>query len=255
MTITRTGTQVQDGVGRITIDHPPVNILTRDVLRGLRADLETLARYPSLRVLVLDAAGKHFSAGADVGEHLPPQFTQMIPEFIETVAALDHFPAPVIAAVQGKCLGGGFELVLGADIVIAADTASFGQPEILLGVAPPVAAAWLPSRCARGVAADLIFTGDPISADEACREGLVRRVVPAAELEARAFDMASRIARHSAAALRQAKRMLRAGRGEADAARLDAAGRLYLRSLMGTHDAVEGLRAFVDKRPPVWSHQ
>jgi cyclohexa-1,5-dienecarbonyl-CoA hydratase len=250
-----TRADVQNGLGRITIDHPPVNILTCDVLRALLADLEALGRDHSLRVLVLSAAGKHFSAGADVSEHLPPLFTQMIPEFIETVAALDHFPAPVIAAVQGKCLGGGFELVLGADLVVAADNASFGQPEILLGVAPPVAAAWLPSRCARGVAADLIFTGDPMTAAEACREGLVRHVVPAADLEARTLELASRITRHSAAALREAKRMLRAHRGETEAARLDAAGRLYVDSLMATRDAVEGLRAFVDKRPPVWSHQ
>ena len=253
--MTATHAEVQDGLGRITIDHPPVNILTRDVLRALRKDLETLARDSSLRALILSAAGKHFSVGADVGEHLPPQFKQMIPEFIETIAALDHFPAPVIAVVQGRCLGGGFELVLGADLIIAADTASFGQPEILLGVAPPVAAAWLPSRCARGVAAELIFTGDPMTAAEAHREGLVRHVVPAAELERQARELASRITRHSAAALREAKRMLRACRGEADAGRLDAAGRLYVDSLMGTRDAVEGLRAFVDKRPPVWSHQ
>jgi cyclohexa-1,5-dienecarbonyl-CoA hydratase len=244
-----------DGLGRIVIDHPPVNILTRDVLQAVRNELHGLAMDQSLRVLVVSAAGKHFSAGADVGEHLPPHFEKLIPEFLETISALDCFPVPVIAAVQGKCLGGGFELVLGADIIVAADTASFGQPEILLGVAPPAAAAWLPARCPRGLAAELIFTGDPITAAEAERAGLVRQVVPEAELESRTLALAARITRHSAAAVRAAKRMLRVGRGQAEAALLDAAGEVYVRSLMSTKDAREGLQAFLDKRAPVWSHQ
>ena len=104
----------ETGIGRIELNHPPLNILTRDVLRGIHAELRRLAEQPDLRVLLLTAAGEHFSAGADVGEHLPPHHLSMIPEFLETVAALDAFPLPVIAAVRGKCLGGGFELVHGS---------------------------------------------------------------------------------------------------------------------------------------------
>ncbi len=159
MTVTRT---LAGGIGRVRLDHPPLNILTREVLARFRSALETLAAEPGLRVLLLSAAGKHFSAGADVREHLPPEHTGLIPEFVETIAALDAFPLPVIAAVQGRCLGGGFELVQAADIVVAAESALFGQPEILLGVLPPAACALLPRRVPRGVAAELIYGGDPI---------------------------------------------------------------------------------------------
>ena len=98
---------IEDGLGRIVLSHPPLNILTRDVLAGVRRELDRLAGEPSLRVLLLGAEGKHFSAGADVGEHLPPDYRELIPEFMQTVADLVSFPLPVVAAVQGRCLGGG----------------------------------------------------------------------------------------------------------------------------------------------------
>ncbi|MDE3156782.1 MAG: enoyl-CoA hydratase/isomerase family protein [Acidobacteriota bacterium] len=242
----------EHGVARLVLDHPPVNILTRGVMQELREEMHRLAADPSLRVLVLQAAGKHFSAGADVGEHLPPHHEQLIAEFLQTVAELDAFPVPVIAAVQGKCLGGGFELVLAADLIVAAEGAAFGQPEIVLGVAPPVAAAWLASRTSRGLAADLVFTGDPITAVEAARGGLVRRVVPDASLEAEALALAGRISRHSGASLRHAKRMLRAREDDTNLMALEAAAAIYVDGLMSTEDAVDGLRAFVEKRTPAW---
>lgn len=246
---------VQDGVARVFIDRPPLNILTRDTLSALHVALADLASDPSIRVLVLSAAGKHFSAGADVGEHLPPVVDEMIPKFLETVTALDTFPLPTIAAVQGKCLGGGLEIVLGADIVIAADNAVFGQPEIVLGVVPPAACAMLPTRTTRGVAADLIFTGDPLPATDAQHAGLVRRVVPVDDLETAALGLAARISRHSAAALRVAKRSLRGPGREHQEAAMTAACAAYLDDLMGTADALEGLTAFVEKRQPTWRHR
>ena len=245
----------EDGVARLVLDHPPVNLLTRAVLRGLRGALAELAARRDLRVLILSAAGKHFSAGADVAEHLPPEHERLIPEFLDTLAALDAFPLPTVAAVAGRCLGGGFELVLAADVVIATRGASFGQPEILLGVVPPAAAAWLPQRCGRGLAAELVFTGDPIDADAAQRAGLVRQVVADGELDTAALAFAARIARHSGAALRVAKRSLRAGRAANADAALAETGRLYVESLMSTEDANEGLRAFVERRNPAWRHR
>jgi cyclohexa-1,5-dienecarbonyl-CoA hydratase len=243
---------VAGGIGRLTLNHPPLNILTREVLAGLRGELSALAAVPGVRVLVLSAAGTHFSAGADVREHLPPEHAAMIPEFLTTIAALDAFPVPVIAAVQGRCLGGGFELVQAADIIVAAEHAVFGQPEIQLGVIPPAACALLPARVGRGVAAEVIYGGDVLPAAEAARVGLVRRVVPDAELEDAALAIAARIARHSGAALRAAKRALRAG---TTAAALRAQGDWYLQGVMGTRDALEGLEAFVAKRAPVWTDQ
>jgi len=251
MTDRLVGATASNGIARITIDHPPLNILTRAVLAQMRDVLGSLAAQPDLRVAVLGAAGKHFSAGADVGEHLPPDFCDMIPEFLDTIAALDEFPVPVVAAVQGRCLGGGFELIQAADIVLAGEGAVFGQPEILLGVLPPAACVFLPELCPQGVARDIVFTGDPISAAEAHAIGLVRRVVPDDRLATEAQALAERIARHSAAALRHAKRAFPSRRRHM----LEAAGRLYVDELMATQDAVEGLTAFQEKRNPMWSHR
>jgi len=245
---------IEDGLGRIVLSHPPLNILTRDVLAGVRRELDRLGGEPSLRALLLGAEGKHFSAGADVGEHLPPDYRELIPEFMQTVADLVSFPLPVVAAVQGRCLGGGFELAMGADIIVAAEGASFGQPEILLGVLPPAACAILPRLCSPGLATEIVLGGDPLSAGEAEREGLVRQVVPESELEEAAMDMARKLTRHSAATLRIGKRMLVGDlTGVRDA--LDRAGALYMDELMETDDAREGLHAFMEKRRPEWRHR
>lgn len=248
-------TSFENGLGRVVLSNPPVNILTREIMASLREELAKLATEPSLRVLLLSSEGKHFSAGADVGEHLPPTYEEMIPEFIDTVSAIDTFPLPVVAAVQGKCLGGGFELVMAADIIVAAESASFGQPEIMLGVLPPAACPLLPDICPPGVAADLVFTGEALNAEEAQRAGIVRRIVPDAELESAALELAGRMTRHSAAALRIAKRMLRGGREAARADALSRAGAMYVDDLMQTKDALEGLQAFMEKRRPTWSHE
>lgn len=249
-----TKASIVSGVGRIHLDHPPLNILNRDVLRGVREEICRLAEEPELRVLVLSAAGKHFSAGADVGEHLPPHHLSLIPDFLETVAALDAFPLPVVAAVRGKCLGGAFELVQPVDLIVAGESASFGQPEILLGVFPPAACVLLAGRVPPGVAARVVYAGDALSAREAERHGLVAQVVPDAEVESAALALAVRIAAQSATALRAAKQTLHGAGAPARHAALRQAGHVYLHELMETHDAVEGLRAFSEKRRPVWRH-
>src|SRR5512134_1011454 len=123
----------ESGIGTITFAHPPLNILTQALLDDLRLRLALLADERTLRVLILEADGGDFSAGADVAEHLPPRFPSMISGFLETVRAIAEFPLPVIAGVQGRCLGAGFEIAQAADLVVAGEGATFGQPEILLG--------------------------------------------------------------------------------------------------------------------------
>ncbi|GBD31791.1 Cyclohexa-1,5-dienecarbonyl-CoA hydratase [bacterium HR33] len=243
-----------DGRAHLAIDNPPLNILTRGVLSELRGALEELSADLELRAVVLEARGKHFSAGADVREHLLPECRDLIPEFVDTVAALYEFPVPLIAAVRGKCLGGGLELVLAADMVIAEEGASFGQPEIRLGVFPPVACVLLPLLAPAGAAAELLFTGEAVSAAEAKELGIVRHVVPEGELESRTLELAQRVARHSAGTLRLTKRCYKAGRAVARET-WDRAARIYLDELMATEDAVAGLTAFLEKRQPVWRHR
>lgn len=248
-------TETGAGIATLTIDHPPLNVLTRAVLRDLRETATRLRDDPGVRVVVLAAAGKHFSAGADVGEHLPPTFRELIPEMVWTVEAIASLSVPVIAAVRGRCLGGGFELVQAADIVVAGEGASFGQPEIVLGVTAPIACALLPRRGAYGAAAEILFTGDAISARRAAEAGLVQRVVPDDGVEAEARSLAERCARHSAAALRLTKRTLRAAVGRSRPDALQAAAAIYVEQVMETHDALEGLRAFTEKRTPAWEHR
>lgn len=248
-------TRIEEGIGTVTLAHPPLNILTRQVLRELHEALDALAAKTDVRVLLLTAEGRHFSAGADVGEHLPPEFRELIPEFLATIRALAEFPAPVIAAVRGKCLGGGFEVAQAADIVVAGQGASFGQPEILLGVAPPAACAFLPGLCPPGLAAELVLTGDSIDARRAYEAGIIGHVVEDDRVEETARALAARMARHSGAALRLTKRSLRHGLAAQRAEALRTAGTIYTQELMETKDAVEGLQAFLDKRKPEWVHR
>lgn len=244
-----------EGIGTITLSHPPLNILTRRLLEELRGRLEELTAAPDLRVLLLAAEGKHFSAGADVGEHLPPDFEQMIPEFLDTIQALASFPLPVIAAVRGRCMGGGFELVQAADIVIAGESALFGQPEIVLGVCAPAAAVLLSSRAGHAVASEILFTGDSLTADQAAEAGIVLRVVPDAVVEEEARLLALRIARHSAAALRATVKTVRLRTEAWLPEALRGAAGIYVDELMRSEDPEEGLRAFLEKRTPTWNHR
>jgi len=247
-------TSVADGIARVVLDQPPLNVLTRGTLAELRQALKGLAEQRDLRVLTLSAAGRHFSAGADVAEHMPPVFRDLIPEFLETVLAVADFPLPVIAAVQGRCLGGGFELVSAADIIIASEDAIFGHPELKLGVFPPAACVLLPALCPWGVVAELLYTGEPMTAAQAREAGLAREVVPPDRLQPTVTALAQRIARHSAVALRATKRCVR----EAfliQREMLWRAGRVYTDDLMATEDAVVGLAAFLEKRQPVWRHE
>jgi len=244
---------INQGIAHAVLNAPPLNILTRELLAGLRDALEANKSDPSLRVLVVSGAGKHFSAGASVEEHLPGQFEEMIPQFIETILAVDRFPVPTIFAVQGRCLGGAFELVLAGDMIVAAEGSLFGVPEIQLGVLPPAACVQLPVLAPAGVAAELIYTGEPMDAAAAHRAGLVSRVVPPDSLQDEALALAASIAQRSGAALRAAKRAMRVGRGDL-ADRMHAVSQLYMNDLMATADATEGLASFMEKRQPEWSH-
>lgn len=248
-------TEIEQGVATLTLDHPPLNILTRAVLGGLRDALAALENTPELRVVRLVAAGKHFSAGADVGEHLPPQHEALIPEFCDTIERLARFPLPVVAAVRGRCLGGGFELAMAADVIVAGEGATFGQPEIMLGVTAPVACVMLPRLSSHGFATELLFAGDAVSATRARAAGVVQHVVPDGTVEDEALAICRRIARHSGAALRATKKTLLDSACRPLDQALKAAGEQYVGELMKTDDALEGLNAFLEKRAPVWRHR
>jgi cyclohexa-1,5-dienecarbonyl-CoA hydratase len=245
----------EDGSARIELNAPPLNLLSRAGLAELRQALAGLAPDPELRVVLLEARGTDFSGGGVVREHLAPDYKTVVPELGVTALALHDFPVPVVAAVQGRCLGSGFQLVQAADVVVAGESASFGQPEIRLGVFAPVACALLAEKCGQGLAARLLYTGETLSAERALAAGLVSDVVPDADLPAAARAVVTAIAEHSAATIRLLKKALRAvRRGQAGMA-IATATHTYVTELMQTQDASEGLTAFLEDRPPAWTHQ
>lgn len=247
--------ETADGIATLTLCHPPVNVLTRAVLVAFREHLAAIEADPAARVVLIEAEGKHFSAGADVAEHLHPTFRELIPDFLDTIAALWECPLPVVAAVQGRCMGGGFELVQPADVIVAGESATFGQPEIVLGVFPPAACVLLPRLCGPARAAEIVLGGENIAAAEAAGFGLPVRVVPDGEVAREGRTVAERFAARSGAASRVAKRALRAAAHGPVAAALSRVRRIYTDDLMATHDANEGLEAFLAKRQPSWEHR
>lgn len=240
-------------VARLTLDRPPVNVLNIAMLEELTAAVRALGSDPDTRVLVLAGAGKAFCAGVDVEDHTADRVEAMIEAFAGALEALRAAPVPVIAAIHGAALGGGCELTLACDLVLARDDVKLGQPEIRLGVFPPAAAALLPRLVGRQRALDLILTGRVVGADEALRLGLVARVLPEDGFDEAVSEYAGSMAALSRPVLVMTKRAVVENLELPAGAALQAADRLYLTELMALHDPHEGLSAFMEKREPVWS--
>ena len=239
----------RDGpVLHVILDRPPLNVLTIAMMGELR---DALGGIRDARVVTIRGEGKGFSAGVDVREHLPETIGAMLAAFRGMATAVLQCPTPVVAQVHGPCLGGGMELAMAADLAYAADTATFGQPEIQLGVFPPFAAALYPAWFGRGRAAELVLLGDRMTAQDAFARGLIAAVVPEADLAPKVEAVCAKLAAHSPSSLRLAREALRLGGSQGPAA-LPAVEALYRDRLMKTEDAREGLAAFLEKRSPKW---
>jgi cyclohexa-1,5-dienecarbonyl-CoA hydratase len=244
----------KDGVARLVLNKPPLNVLDIAMMHEINTALEKLSGDPTVKVLVFEAAEgcKAFSAGVDVSEHTADMVEEMIEVFHRIFRLLDALDVPSVAVVGGAALGGGCELALFCDMIIASEKASFGQPEIQVGVLAPVAAVALPGIIGPKKAMELLLTGDRIRAIEAERLGLVNKVVPPDELGAAVDELVGKLTKLSAAALRLNKQALQIGSvGRFDEG-LMAVEELYLGPLMDTEDAHEGLAAFMEKRAPIW---
>lgn len=245
--------ETKNGASTLTLRRAPLNVLDIATLTQFESALTELTRDESIRVLVVKAEGKMFSAGVDVADHTPDKVGGMIPLFDRVCRALANFPAPTIAVVHGHALGGGCELVLCCDLAVMTDHAKIGQPEIQLAAIAPIAALRLPQLVGYRNAADILFTGRSLTADEALKMGLVNAVVSAEQLEQWVEDKVTKLTSLSRVALTMTKRALHIGFGawDSSAAELE---RLYLEELMKTEDAREGLTAFMEKRAAVWRH-
>ncbi len=247
--------EVGDGLGTITLNRPPLNVLNIAMMEEINDVLRKWQDRQDMKVVLFRARGKCFSAGVDVSEHMGDLAPIMIEVFHGMFRLMDKLEIPTVASVHGSCLGGGCELAIFCDMVVAAQSATFGQPEILVGVFPPIAAQIMPRIIGRKAAMDLILSGRTLSSEEAGRIGLVNKVSSEKELESTTSEFLKPYLKLSAEVLRKAKKAIMAGLRDDFEDSLKVIEDIYLKELMKTEDAHEGLRAFVEKRRPVWKNR
>ncbi|BCG48240.1 Cyclohexa-1,5-diene-1-carbonyl-CoA hydratase [Citrifermentans bremense] len=236
---------------KLTLARPKANIVDAAMIAALLQAMERHLKEPRLRGVLLTAEGPHFSFGASVDEHLPDSCAQMLKSLHELVLRLVESPVPVLVAVRGQCLGGGLEVVAACNLIFAAPNAQLGQPEIKLAVFAPAASCLLPERIGQAQAEDLLFSGRSVSAEEALNMGLVS--VIAEDPDQAALDYFDKhLAPVSASTLRYAVRAARQDTALRIRAKIAFVEKLYLDEMMKTHDSVEGLTAFIEKRQPTW---
>lgn len=248
---------IEDRVGRIRLARPPLNVFNIAMMREIGAAVAECVRQRDLVAIVFEAGPgvRAFSAGVAVEEHVEETIYQMLDAFHAIFRALEQGGKPTIAVVDGAALGGGCELVAGCDIVIASERARFGQPEIKLGVFPPVAAVLLPRIIGDKRARELMLTGELINATEAARLGLVNYLVSPEQLAPKTEEILSRLRELSAPALEMTRRAIDMARGLSFEEALSRVENLYLNELMKTEDAREGVNAFMEKRKPAWRNR
>ncbi len=238
---------------RLRLAKPRANLIDAPMIAALKAAFEAHAASPIVGAL-LDAEGGSFSYGASVEEHLADRCAQMLSSLHSLILEMVEWRAPILVAVRGQCLGGGLEVALAGSLIFAARDAKFGQPEMQLGVFAPAASCLLPPRIGQAAAEDLLFSGRSIDAEEAFRIGLVHAI--AEDPEAAALDYFDKhLGKKSAAAMACAVAAARGLYAPTLRRRLGEVEELYLEDLMKTHDANEGLAAFLAKRPPDWRHR
>lgn len=238
----------------LVFSHPTGNIITAEIAAQLRAAIDDLHDARHLRLITIEGEGADFSFGASVPEHTADRIGRVLPEMHALIGDLLAAPAPTAAIVRGRCLGGGFELALACDFIFAAETATFGLPEIALGVFPPAASVLLPLRIGAARATSAVLRGDARPAAEWASCGLIELVAAADRLPAAVDEWFDRtLAKWSAEALRHAVRAVRGPLVEAAGRGLSAVERLYLDDLMRSRDAIEGIQAFLEKRAPRWT--
>lgn len=251
----QTKTAVSDGVATIAIDNPPANVLSKSVLLEIGAAVQSYQKDPAVRGILITGEGANFAAGADIKEIAQvvdaKEGERLSLEAHRLVTAIEESDVPVLAAINGYCLGGGCELALACHLRTANDKARIGQPEIRIGIVPGMGGiVRLPRLVGGPKALEMLLTGEPISAQEAYRVGLVNLVVPEAELRRQSqMLLAKRIGPMSKVAVAKILRGVREAMQKSipDAVKLEAS---LFGAMMPTADKAEGVAAFIEKRPP-----
>jgi cyclohexa-1,5-dienecarbonyl-CoA hydratase len=244
--------EYRDSVVRITLNRPPLNIFDIAMMEEMDNAISRVRSVADVKLLVIDHRGKAFSAGVSIQDHTPDKVEEMLEKFHGMFRHLDALAVPSLALVDGMALGGGCELAAFCDMVIASDRAAFGQPEIKVGVFPPVAAVLFPHLIGRNRTLELLLTGEIVDAAEAKAMGLISKVFPAESFREKAEEFIGKLSSLSGPVLRLTKRAVDMGLYTGVKEGLAAVERLYLGELMQTEDAREGLKSFLEKRKPVW---
>jgi cyclohexa-1,5-dienecarbonyl-CoA hydratase len=246
---------IEKGVARVSFARAKHNVFNIDMMRELNGELEMLLKDNELKCLVFQGEGPSFCAGVEVGDHKPELVDDMISTFNQLTDLISKFDIPVIAAVHGACLGGGMEVAIACDIVMASKSAVFGQPEIKLGFIPPYAATRLPVLVGPAKAIEVCTSGRRYSALEGQTMGFVSHVAEDAEFAEKVEAMIKEIAYCSPLIIRLNKRAVRENFGLKPADAVNGASDLFLNTLMKTEDTLEGIASFEEKRKPVWKNK
>ncbi len=237
---------------RITLNRPPLNVLNMEMMEELACALGEVEKTDGARVLVLDGEGKAFCAGVDVKDHMGDSAGPMLELFHRVIRLLWHFKLPSVCAVRGAALGGGCELALSCDVVIASERATLGQPEVSVGVFPPPAVVLFTRLAGLAAAKELLLTGRVFESSEAQTFGLINRVVKGEDLDSEVAAVVKNLSKKSLPVLHMTREALLNSIGISMDDALARAESLYLGELMQLEDSAEGLTAFLEKRKPDW---
>ncbi len=247
--------RIEGPMARITLNRPEQNLLNEAMLREIAQGIEWLEDHAEVKLVVLDSACKVFSGGIDFGEYTSQRVFQMLDAFHAAFTAMMEVAKPVVVIVNGPAIGGGAELAAFGDLVVATPKARFAQPEITIGIFPPLASTILPFLVGPKLALELVLTGEPISAERAKELGLVNRLVPEAQLEKTVNELIAQITAQSGAVLTMAKKAILGGMGLSLRDGLRHSMNIFLNELYRLEDSQEGLRALVERRKPQWKNR
>lgn len=247
--------RIDANVARMTLNRPEHNLLNETMLRELADGISHAGERDDIKLIVIDSACRVFSGGVDVGEYTSQRVFQMIDAFHSVFAGILEISKPVLCIVNGPAIGGGAELAAFGDLVVATPKARFAQPEITIGVFPPLASTILPFLVGPKVALELVLLGEPVTAERALELGLVNRLVPEAQLESTVKELIARISGHSGPVLTMAKKAILGGMGLSLRDGLKNSMDIFLNELYRLEDAQEGMRALLEKRKPNWKNR
>ncbi|HLB00223.1 MAG TPA: enoyl-CoA hydratase-related protein [Bacteroidota bacterium] len=245
----------EPGTFSVVLNRPPLNVLNIPMMKEFNAALSGAKTNTGAKVVIIRAEGKAFSAGVDIADHTADRVGAMMDEFGAIFRNISGISVPTLAVVDGAALGGGCEIVLACDMIVASERSKFGQPEIKVGVFPPVAAAIVPRLIGRNRALEFLMSGEPVGAAEAERMGMINRTFPVESFAADVKEFVARLTARSRVILEMTKRAVDTGIGVPCMEAIGRAERIYMDEMMKTEDASEGLRAFMEKRSPVWKNR